>query len=258
RGGLLERHRFQKNPPMEKTCYACHGSRFAGEYMGLLGPAPDIHYEKYQMVCTDCHKGDQLHHTRPEGVKRYYATVTPRCEQCHPDTEPGKSEIPMHNAHKKNELACTVCHAIEYFNCTDCHVSLDVKQAGDISVIFPSNPLVTFKIGTNMDRSPDNPYKYNLVRHTPMLRDSLASFRYFQYVLTGAPGPKDLISNYDALPTWNSASIHTIRLRTPQNRSCNSCHGRKELFLTKDDLKPGDPKANLKVIVGKIPPRIKK
>ncbi|MDA8170264.1 MAG: hypothetical protein M0Z48_00345 [Nitrospiraceae bacterium] len=71
-------------------------------------------------------------------------------------------------------------------------------------------------------------------------------------------GPKDLISNYDALPTWNSASIHTIRLRTPQNRSCNSCHGRKELFLTKDDLKPGDPKANLKVIVGKIPPRIKK
>ncbi|MEJ2684021.1 MAG: hypothetical protein P8Z71_06470 [Candidatus Sulfobium sp.] len=257
-GGLLNRHRFEKNPPMEKTCYACHGSRFAGEYMGLLGPSPDVHYEKYQMVCTDCHKGSELHHTMPEGVKRYYATVTPRCEQCHPDAVAGRSEVAMHNAHKKNELACTVCHATEYFNCTNCHVSLDVKEAGNIKVIFPSDPLETFKIGRNIDRSPGNPYAYNLVRHTPMKKDSLASLRYFQAVLTGKPGPKDLISNYDALPTWNSASIHTIQLKTRQNSSCNACHGHKDLFLTKQDLEPGDPKANLKVIVNKIPPRIRK
>jgi hypothetical protein len=257
-GGLLNRHTFEKNPPMEKTCYACHGSRFAGEYMGLLGPSPDVHYEKYQMVCTDCHKGSQLHNTRPEGVKRYYATETPRCEQCHPDAVSGKSAVAMHNAHKKDELACTVCHATEYFNCTNCHVSLDVKEAGNIKVIFPSDPLETFKIGKNIDRSPGNPYAYNLVRHTPMKKDSLASLRYFQEVLTGKPGPKDLIANYDALPTWNSASIHTIQLKTKQNSSCNACHGHEELFLTKDDLKPDDPKANLKVIVEKIPPKVKR
>jgi thiosulfate/3-mercaptopyruvate sulfurtransferase len=163
----------------------------------------------------------------------------------------------MHNAHKKDELACTVCHATEYFNCTNCHVSLDVKVAGQIKVIFPSDPLVTFKIGMNIDRSPGNPYAYNLVRHTPMKKDSLASLRYFQAVLTGTPGPKDLVANYDALPTWNSASIHTIQRRTPQNSSCNACHGHRELFLTTDDLKPDDPKANMKIVVEKIPQKIK-
>jgi hypothetical protein len=164
----------------------------------------------------------------------------------------------MHNAHKKDQLACTVCHATEYFNCTSCHVSLDVKTAGTIKVIFPSDPLQTFKIGVNIDRSPGNPYQYNLVRHTPMKKDSLASFRYFQDVLTGKPGPEDLVANFDALPTWNSASVHTIQRRTKQNSSCNGCHGHGELFLTKDDLMPGDPKANLNIIVNTIPPTIRK
>ncbi len=258
KGGLLERHMFQKRPPMDKTCYACHGSRFAGEYMGKLTPVPDVHYEKYQMDCVDCHKGSQLHNTQPPGVNRYYATVTPRCEKCHPDAVSGRSEVPMHNAHPKDDLACTVCHANEYFNCKNCHGSLDVKEPGKIDVIFPSLPLVTFKIGTNIDRSPGNPYKYDLVRHTPMKRDSLASFRYFQAVIKGEPGPKDLVPNYDALPTWNSASIHNIQLRTKQNASCNSCHGHKELFLTKADLEPGDPAANQKVLVANIPAPIKK
>lgn len=257
KGGLLDRHRFQKTPPMDKTCYACHGSRFAGEYMGLLGETADVHYEQGQMVCTDCHTGEQLHHTQPAGVKRYYATKTTRCEQCHPDARSGRSKIAMHNAHPEGTLACAVCHASEYFNCTNCHVSLDIKQAGQIKVIFPSDPLVTFKIGTNIDRSEYNPYKYNLVRHTPMKKDSLASLRYFQAVLKGAPGPKDLVSNYDALPTWNSASVHNIQRRTKQNSSCNACHGHKELFLTKDDLEPGDPTANQKVLVEKIPAKIK-
>ncbi len=257
KGGLLDRHRFQKTPPMEKTCYACHGSRFAGEYMGLLGDTADVHYEKGQMVCADCHKGEQLHNTKPEGVKRYYATETVRCEQCHPDTKAGRSKIAMHNAHPEGTLGCAVCHANEYFNCTDCHVSLDVKEEGKIKVIFPSSPLVTFKIGQNIDRSPNNPYKYNLVRHTPMKKDSLASLRYFQAVLKGAPGPEDLVANYDALPTWNSASVHSIQRRTKQNSSCNACHGHKELFLTQDDLKPDDPAANRQVIVEQIPAKIK-
>ncbi len=258
KGGLLDRHRFLKTPPMEKTCYGCHGSRFAGEYQGLLGPSADVHYEKLQMVCTDCHKGEQLHATKPDDVKRYYATETVRCEQCHPDAaEPGRSRVAMHNAHEKDTLQCAVCHAVEYFNCSNCHVSLDVKEPGKIKVIFPSDPLVTFKIGKNIDRGPNNPYKYNLVRHTPMKKDSLASLRYFQAVLKGAPGPADLIANWDALPTWNSASVHSIQRNTKQNQSCNSCHGVKELFLTKDDLDPTDPAANLQVIVDKIPARVK-
>jgi len=91
-----------------------------------------------------------------------------------------------------------------------------------------------------------------------MKKDSLASLRSFQDVLTGKPGPEDLISNYDALPTWNSASVHNIQRHTKQNSSCNACHGHKELFLTKDDLVPEDPKANQKIIFDKIPGKIKK
>ncbi len=259
KGGLLDHHNFQKTPPMEKTCYPCHGSRYAGEYMGKLGATADVHYEKGQMVCTDCHKGGEFHKTQPKGVNRHYAVNTVRCEQCHPDAaKSGSSKIAMHNAHPKNTLACAVCHANKYFNCTNCHVSLDIKKPGKISVIFPTDPLYAFKIGRNIDRSPANPYKYNLVRHTPFLKKSLASFRYFQKVLTGHAGPKVLIPNYDALPTWNSASVHSIQLRTPQTRSCNACHGHKELFLTKADLTSQDPTANLKIIVNKIPSKIKK
>jgi thiosulfate/3-mercaptopyruvate sulfurtransferase len=245
---------------MDKTCYACHGSRFAGEYMGKLGATADVHYEKGQMVCTDCHKAGELHETQPKSADRYYAVKTVRCVQCHPDAaKSGSSKIAMHNAHPAGTLACAVCHANKYFNCTNCHVSLDFKQAGQKpTVIFPSDPLFTFKIGRNIDRSPANPYKYNLVRHTPALKNTLASFRYFQAVLKGAPGPKDLIANYDALPTWNSASVHSIQLRTPQNQTCNSCHGHKELFLTQSDLTSKDPAANEKIIVRKIPPPIKR
>lgn len=256
KGGLIDRHRFQRRPPMEKTCFGCHGSRFAGEYVGFLGTTADVHYEKGQMECDDCHRGSQLHHTRPGDAKRYYATETPRCEDCHPDARPGRSKVAMHNAHGENELACQVCHANRYFNCQDCHVSLDVKEEGKVEVIFPSEPLFTFKIGRNIDRSPANPYRYNLVRHTPMRKDSLASLRWFQATLTGKPGPEDLVANYDALPTWNSAAVHSIQRRTPQNRSCNACHGKRELFLTGDDLRPGDPAANRRIVVDPVPARI--
>jgi len=249
KGGLIDRHRFQKKPPMEKTCFGCHGSRFAGEYVGFLGETADVHYEKGQMECYDCHKGSEFHETKPANAKRYYATETPRCENCHPDAVAGRSSIPMHNAHKKNELACQVCHATTYFNCQNCHVSLDVKKEGEIKVIFPSDPLYTFKIGKNIDIGPNNPYRYNLVRHSPMKKDSLASLRYFQKVLKGKPGPADLIASWDALPTWNSAAVHSIQRKTEQNQSCNSCHGVGKLFLTRDDIRPDDPKANYSVTV---------
>ncbi len=257
--GLLDRHRFQKTPPMDKTCYACHDFSYAGEYKGELGDTADVHYEKLQMACTDCHTGKQLHNTRPEGVRRHYATVTTRCEDCHPEAaEPESSGIAMHNAHPENTLACTVCHSTEYFNCQGCHISLDVKETGGIGVIFSSDPLMTFKIGKNIDRGPNNPYKYNLVRHCPMKKDTMASLRYFQKVLKGQEGPGNLVANYDALPTWNSANPHNIRKKTRQNSSCNSCHGRKDLFLTEDDLNSDEPAANMKIIVEDIPARVKK
>ena len=60
-GGLLEGHLFQKRPPMQQVCTACHGSRIGKEYFGEnKGFKPDIHKEKY-FKCSKCHSGDEMH-----------------------------------------------------------------------------------------------------------------------------------------------------------------------------------------------------
>ena len=33
-------------------------------------------------------------------------------------------------------------------------------------------------------------------------------------------------------PTWQYATPHNIQKHTPQNASCDACHGHRELFLT--------------------------
>ncbi len=47
--------------------------------------------------------------------------------------------------------------------------------------------------------------------------------------------------------------IHNIQLKTPQNASCDSCHGHPELFLNEADVEPTLREANQGVIVPKTP-----
>jgi thiosulfate/3-mercaptopyruvate sulfurtransferase len=65
----------------------------------------------------------------------------------------------------------------------------------------------------------------------------------------------DAMPNYDDLPTWTKAAPHNIRRITKQNQSCNHCHGNVEIFLTKGNLDPRYPKANIKVAIEKPPER---
>ena len=67
---------------------------------------------------------------------------------------------------------------------------------------------------------------------------------------------EDLLVNFDLLPTWAYSTPHNIQRVTPQNETCNSCHGNEEIFLTADKVSPEELQANRDVIVESVPEEI--
>jgi thiosulfate/3-mercaptopyruvate sulfurtransferase len=98
-----------------------------------------------------------------------------------------------------------------------------------------------FKIGLNPIRSSDRSYEYVVLRHVPTCSTLCEYYGC------------DVLPDFDALPTWKYATPHNIQLNTPQNQSCNACHGNRDLFLTTDDVTPGERTANQGVVVTEIP-----
>lgn len=96
-----------------------------------------------------------------------------------------------------------------------------------------------FKIGRNT--VPGYPYAYVPVRHNPVDRQA---FDYFG---------ENLLPFFDEYPNWKTAAPRNIQRVTPQNRTCDSCHGNRGLFLTREDLDPADARANEQVVVDRIP-----
>ena len=147
----------------------------------------------------------------------------------------------MHQAHG-GDLSCQVCHSIAYTNCDNCHVALSETTGNPYFATDASYQ--GFYIGLNPIRSYDRPYQYVPVRHIPV---SPESFSFY-----GA----DLLTFFNALPTWKYTTPHNIQRITPQAETCNACHGNADLFLTIDKVKPEEVEANLAVIVDIIPPLI--
>lgn len=226
-GGLQNGHMFAKTPPMNLTCAGCHGGRVAAEYTGQYEGFPaDVHYTKAKMTCTDCHTGAQMHGVgSATAPNRFAVTGGPSCLSCHPDAAAGKSKIQAHNVHG-GKLACQVCHGGISKSCTNCH-------AGQGAASFPA-----LKIGLNL-RS-ELPYQYVLLRHVPTTRDMLDR-------LTGLV---NTIQNFDRVPTWKTATPHSIQRVTARSRSCDACHNSPNLFLRLQDLNPNDTQANGKVVTG--------
>lgn len=234
-GGLISSHKVKAPPSMTNTCDACHGARAGAEYIGNNeGIDGDIHWNKYGMTCSKCH-GDEMHGTPEEASNRYENEATTQCNDCHFDLT-SNSDIEQHNVHL-DDLACQVCHSLPYKNCYGCHVEMIEGQAH-----FSTEPSsIEFKIGYNPNISADDPYEYVVVRHVPVSVDTFASYG------------DNLLPEFDSLPTWKMATPHNIQLNTPQNASCNACHGNSELFLTSSDVAAGERNANKPVIVIKIP-----
>ncbi|MGD8623087.1 MAG: hypothetical protein PVF47_13200 [Anaerolineae bacterium] len=239
-GGLVDGHTFSGIPPMNLTCTGCHGSRIENEYKGKNQGVPaDVHWVKYGMPCFDCHTAEEMHGaTDGEAEHRYDGLPTPGCQDtdCHPDVA-SDDGIQQHSGVHLEMLSCQVCHSTTYKNCYSCHVAQEEGTA--YFKIEPSEML--FKIGLNPLQGEDRPWTYVPLRHVPVDRDS---FSYYG---------QDLLPNFDQVPTWKYATPHNIQRITPQNETCQTCHGNAEFFLTADDVLPEEMDANRDVIVQELP-----
>jgi hypothetical protein len=145
----------------------------------------------------------------------------------------------MHQAHG-DTLSCQVCHSITYTSCDGCHVA--VSETSGNPYFSTDATYTTFLIGLNPNPTEERPYKYVPVRHVPVATDS--------YEFYG----DNLLPNFDALPTWVYATPHNIQKNTPQNESCQSCHGSDgSIFLTADKVSENELEANKDVIVNIAP-----
>ena len=136
-------------------------------------------------------------------------------------------------------MACQVCHSTTYVNCDSCHVA--VSETSGNPYFETADTYFTFLIGRNPIKSAERPYEYVPLRHVPVDPDSFAFYG------------DDLLPNFNDQPTWRYATPHNIQRETPQNITCNDCHGNPDIFLTVDKVSPEELEANQDVIVDTIP-----
>lgn len=256
-GGFIDGHNFNAVPSMTRNCTACHGSRVGNEYLGKHeGLDADVHFVKGRMSCVDCHDGDHMHgqpqdctqcHEGPESSvmplpeNRYAGAQQPSCEACHMTAATKQDDILMHQLHG-SKLSCQVCHSITYSSCDGCHVAISDKTGKPFYAT--EGTYFTFLIGKNPNQTYERPYAYVPLRHVPI---SATNFDYYG---------ENLLPEFSNVETWKYATPHNIQRFTPQNQSCNYCHGNADVFLTADKVKPEELEANLDVIVDQIPPAI--
>jgi hypothetical protein len=232
-GGLLSSHEIRKTPSTQNNCVACHGSRVGDEYLGQNEGIPgDVHWTQESMICTECHD-EALHGTEGLATTRYDNPNAAKCEDCHEDVWMNTADNPQHAQHL-SDIQCQVCHSITYKNCYGCHVSID--EAG-LPCRTSEPSVMDFEIGYNPIRSSERPYKYVVLRHVPTCTGSCDYYG------------SNLMTFFNALPTWKYATPHNIQLNTPQNESCEACHSNTEIFLSEDDVRADELDANQDVIV---------
>ena len=243
-GGLFNGHVFERTPPMTRSCTACHGSRVGSEYLGKHEEIPgDVHFREGRMNCVACHEGKDLHsapvRVATEDQHRYAGAQLPGCQSCH--TGVVSDQNAMHQQHSQN-LSCQVCHSVTYTSCDGCHVA--ISETSGNPYFETEATYLTFFIGRNPLQSEERPYEYVPVRHIPA---AVNGYAYYG---------EDLLPNFNALPTWVYATPHNIQLHTPQNASCEACHGNPDLFLTADKVDPAELEANQSVIVAAPAPSL--
>ncbi len=240
-GGLIEGHMFNATPSMTRNCTACHGSRVGNEYLGKNEEVrPDVHFRQARMTCVDCHTGAEMHASDAADMAQThrYEAVGTACADCHPNVVDGSDGVEMHTQHV-DDLSCQTCHSASYSSCDNCH--LEVSEETGNPFYKTDGTYLTFYIGKNPLLSASRPYTYVPLRHVPIDPNSYSFY-------TG-----EALQNYDALPTWVYATPHNIQLETPQNESCEACHGNPDIFLTADKVSEGELDANQSVIVEEIP-----
>ncbi|MCX7965669.1 MAG: hypothetical protein N2596_03475 [Syntrophorhabdaceae bacterium] len=216
--GLIDGHKFVKKDE-GRTCALCHGGRVYPEFTGEYSGSADIHYQK-GMVCTDCHKKDQLH-----GDGMLYRSMKevknrPKCTNCHKvGTEDTERSQAAHKIHKE-KLSCYACHASgQYRNCFNCHAGKGAES----------------KQGFYLGINPRDKKTFTTLRLIPTIRDT---FKVYNIKM----------EKYDTLPNYWDTTPHTIKKRTDRTRSCDVCHKERRDYLTNELLIKNGSKANFDVI----------
>jgi thiosulfate/3-mercaptopyruvate sulfurtransferase len=208
-----------------------------GKNEGIPG---DVHFRQGRMNCVACHDGASMHNSEGNN-HRYEGEQSPTCESCHDQVGKATDAIVQHQIHQ-DTLSCQVCHSVTYTSCDSCHVA--VSETTGNPFFKTAATYSTFFIGRNPRQSVNRPYEYVPVRHIPVDPNN---FDYYG---------ENLLPNFNLLPNWAYATPHNIQRVTPQNESCNACHGNAEIFLTADKVKPEELEANRDVIVENIPVRV--
>lgn len=235
--GLQAEHLFAKTPPMDESCFGCHGARNAGEFMGVVGYTKDVHFDM-GMHCNDCHPVNNFHGTG-EVEQNMYEAGLPSCTDCHDQVLSADTSVGAHRQHG-DDLNCQACHASANNNCFSCHAT---KEPNGTVVGVAGEMRLMFKIGLNPNPTEERPYKYISLRHIPTVIDTFSS-------LEGD------LPNYHEVPNWKYSPTHNIQRVTMQNETCNSCHGNEYIFLREQDLRDDDSEANRDLVVTKIPPQL--
>lgn len=237
--GLIKGHRVKKIVSMNDTCLSCHSARVGAEYMGKNEGIPaSVHWDQAGMPCFECHEVTDYHGDGTEYAHRYDGKAVPSCLDCHPGVGDGTDGVEQHENHV-GKVDCYVCHVSDaYKSCFNCHVAKDDEG---LAYFNTDASQMTFKIGRNPDVSEERPYEYVLLRHVPVVPDT------FEFYGEG------LLSDFDNVPTWKYTTPHNIVRNAPQTNTCNSCHGKDELFLVADDVESSELEANRSVIVEEIP-----
>lgn len=252
-GGLIAGHNFNATPSMERSCTACHNAQVGNEYLGKhAGLLPDVHMSQGGLECVACHTGVNLHgqpdnctvcHPGPESEQlppadhRYAGVQQPSCESCHASVATEQDEILQHKLHG-SKLSCQVCHAVDYASWDG---STFVTGENGDPEFRPGDMELTFMIGRNPIQSYVRPYEFVTVRHAPI---STTTFDIFE---------PDFLKTFSRVETWQYATPHNIQRFTPQNSSCNYCHGNAAIFLTADKVSSDELEANKHVIVEQVP-----
>lgn len=242
-GGLMNGHKFTKEPDMVKTCVVCHSSRGGHAFLGVAaGSQPDVHRTKLGYTCMNCHSKNELHGDGAVYDQRYKVANKPQCTNCHPNVA---SSNQYHSTHS-NTFNCQVCHSQSYNSCGSCHVGGEGARITSYQ---------DFKIAANPIKGIKN-YELSLVRRTPHAPDS--------WSLWSVP----LLANFDVLPTYNYTTPHNIlrwtdRTKTTQGDQCYaSCHivddngtkKNKNLYLLEENLLPWELNATKGITVdNKLP-----
>lgn len=253
--GLVMGHRFNRTPDIQKNCIACHGTRIGSEITPDYGIGVvytgDVHVKSVGFNCVDCHDKFEMHSAVQEGTDRYHYDRSPACMMCHREDPDLAKKNDYHQFHF-DDLACQVCHAQDYNNCSSCHVNGGWKKDPAYQA---NNPSLAFKIGRNplADRSDE----FVTVRHVPIARDSYDNW-----------GSTGLLTAYDDYPTWKFTSPHNIQRFTTRTTATGdeecyqNCHidaneANKKYYLFKSDIEknwPDEVDANKNVIVdGHLP-----